>query len=421
MGKKKEEVMRQERDYFVNGLKGDGKAADVPGCRARGIKAEVANEIFDQMVSFASYAFNKSHAAAYSVVSYQTAWLKAYYPKEFMAAILSSFMAGDSTQVARKIRNCVEMGIEVLPPDILKSDLKFTVQDGSIRFGLLGVKGVGAGAIEAIVEAREEAVAKGRPIDGLHSFLRAVDLDRVNKKAVESLINAGAFDGFEPNRAKYMAVFEILMDSIRKSGKSQIDGQISLSDLLQDEGESTEIDIPIPDVQDFPKHERLNREKEVLGIYLSGHPLDEYRDVVEFIAKEEMNFITTERFVVQEEETGGEDEQGMQSEHDKEDELQDNMPVCFVGVVTAKRTQFTKKGDLYAIVTLEDLYGSADVFVWPEPYERCAESTEPDCIVVVRGRLSMREGEAPKIMASKVTPIDVAASYFERKYGKMSS
>ncbi|MDR0817421.1 MAG: DNA polymerase III subunit alpha, partial [Clostridiales Family XIII bacterium] len=298
MSKKKEEVMLQEREYFVYGKEGSDKEKPVPGCVANGIPATAANEIFDQMISFASYAFNKSHAAAYSVIAYQTAWLKAYYPVEFMAAIMSSFMTAGNGQIARKIRNCNEMGIEVLPPDVMESELKFSAMDGKIRFGLLGIKSVGENAVLEIIRVREEAHKKGKDIDSLQSLLKAVDLGTVGKKAVENLINAGAFDRFEPNRAKYMAVHEVLINQLRKADSRVNENQLDLFGMNPDVMEAAEIDMELPDVQDFPKQERLNREKAVLGVYLSGHPLDEYKDTIGYIAKEERSFITTESFIV---------------------------------------------------------------------------------------------------------------------------
>jgi DNA polymerase-3 subunit alpha len=418
MSKKKEDVMLQEREYFVYGREGDEKNRPVPGCVANGIPATVANEIFDQMTSFASYAFNKSHAAAYSVISYQTAWLKAHYPVEFMAAIMSSFMTSSNGQIARKIRNCNEMGIEVLPPDVMESELKFSARDGKIRFGLLGIKNVGEAPVNEIIRAREEAHKNGKDLDSLQSLLKAIDLAIVGKKAIESLINAGAFDCFQPNRAKYMAVHEILINQIRKVGTTVSENQTSFFDMAPNLMEAAEIDMELPDVQDFPKQDRLNREKSVLGVYLSGHPLDEYKDVIEHIAKDEKAFITTESFITEDDEeeiAGGEDGTGTFAAADAP-VIRDNMQICFVGVITGRQTRQTKKGDTYAIVTLEDFYGSAEMFVWPESYAKSADVLEDDAIVVVRGKLSMREGEDPKIMASKVTPIEIAADYYNRKY-----
>jgi DNA polymerase-3 subunit alpha len=394
MSKKKNEVMQRERQHFVHGLEGDGKSKPVPGCVKNGIPERVANELFDQMVSFASYAFNKSHGAAYAVITYQTAYMKAYYPVEFMAALMTSFMGGDGSQIARYIRNCKDMGIEVLPPCVMKSEKKFSVEDGKIRFGLMGIKHVGS-AVDYILDARNS----GTEIDSMMSFLKAVDLDKVNKKAVESLIKAGAFDCFESNRAKHIAVFEQMIDRIKDEKKKTVSEQTALWDMNPDLMAAANADIELPDVMDWPKQQKLTQEKDMLGIYLSGHPLDDNVPIIKRLEENEKSFKTTEQI----------------SHPEENPDIRDNMSVCVVGIIDRIRTLVTKKNELMAFVGIEDLYGGAEVIAFSDCYAKSADSIAEDAVVVVRGKLNFKEDEAPKIIASKITPISVAEEYYMRK------
>ena len=396
MSKKKPEVIKEERENFVHGLDLGDPDQNVPGCVARGVPESVANSIFDQIMDFASYAFNKSHAAAYAVIAYQTAWLKTYYPAEFMAAIMSSYMSGESTQIARMIRNCTEMGIEILPPDILKSDLKFSVQDGKIRFGLLAVKGVGEKAIEEIIKARGQAAAKCLALDSIESFIMAVDLEKVSKKAIENLIFAGAFDCFDPNRAKNIAINEILVDRIRLEKTQQVSGQTSLFETDKAEMDTMTVDFGTNKVNDYPKHEKLSFEKKALGLYISGHPLEEYRDVISYIGKDKISFITTDDL------------------NNSNDNL-DNTQACLVGAINSKKMRLNKKNERFATFTLEDLFGVIEVMVWNDVYERSAQDINTDKIVIVQGRLSYREEKDPQVIATKITPIEVAADYYRNR------
>jgi DNA polymerase-3 subunit alpha len=415
MSKKMEDVMQKERDSFINGVTEDG-VKTVPGCVANGIPAGVANEIFDQMLRFAEYAFNKSHAAAYAVVAYQTAWLKTYYPAEFMAALMTSVMGKDIAQVGVFVRNSEEMGINVLPPDILDSGMKFTVKDGKIRFGLLGVKNVGAGAVESITSARAAAAAAGRPWSRIVDVIKNVDLNAVNKKAFENLIKSGAFDRFEPNRAKYAAIYEMLIDQVKRERDSVGSGQITMfggdaAEVMK----SADIDLEPPDVGDFTKQEKMLMEKDILGIYLSGHPLDEYAAVIDQISGDENSYVSGKAFVAAgggTDDPAGEDEGLDQGEGYADSLLKDGMKICFIGIISGKHTSFTKKGDLYARARIEDRYGSADLLVWPEPLEKADGAVENDNIVIVRGKIQLRENSSPTILVSKVTPIDVAESWY---------
>ena len=244
MSKKKMDVMLEEKEYFINGKTAEDGTVEIAGCVRNGVPKETAEEIFNQMVSFAEYAFNKSHAAAYAVVAYETGYLKAHYPVEFMAALLTSVM-GDAASTAKYIRNCTEMGIEVLPPDVNESSKKFSVSDGKIRFGLMGVKNVGEGPIDAIVAAREE---KGKPKD-IFQLIDNIDIHQMNKKALESLIKAGALDCFDGNRAAHMAVYESLMESAQSDARNTIEGQISLFQTTAETMEENQSARKLPDVK----------------------------------------------------------------------------------------------------------------------------------------------------------------------------
>jgi DNA polymerase-3 subunit alpha len=423
MSKKKEDVMRRERDCFINGVTEDG-VKTVPGCVANGISATVANEVFDQMLKFAKYAFNKSHAAAYAVIAYQTAWLKTYYPTEFMAALMTSVMGKDISQIGVFVRNSEEMGIEVLPPDILESGMKFTAMDGKIRYGLLCVKNVGVSAVESIIKSREEAAAVGRPWRSLADMIKSVDLYTMSRKTLDSLIKAGAFDRFETNRAKYVAIFDMLTERVKREHEKVGHDQLTLfggesAEVMKD----ADIDIKPPDVSDFTKQEKMNMEKEILGIYLSGHPLDEYSDVVERIAADESSYVSGKAFVSVDGGSDGasnDDDADVQSGEYADIGLRDGMPICFVGVLSGKQTNFTKKGDLYARARIEDCYGSADILVWPESLEKAGGAVENDKIVILRGKTQLKEDAEPTILVSKVTPIDVAKKWYASRRRELS-
>ncbi len=380
MSKKKADVMQQEEQYFIFGRPGEDGAEAVPGCVANGIPEAAAKAIFDDMVSFASYAFNKSHAAAYAVLAYETAWLKHYYPAEFMAALMTS-VSGDARQLAKYIRNCRERGIRVLPPDVRFSDLKFTVHDGSVRFGFSGVKNVGDGAAREIIRARE---AGG--FENFQQFIDALDISKVNKKAVESLIRAGAFDGLNPNRAQLMAVYEKLMDSAHSLSRNNVAGQLSLfGDLLeQEDRKAADLGLKMPDIENFSRDAILAMEKEMLGVYVSGHPLDEYAERLR-----DVSTVNTETL------TGGAG-QG----------LKDGDQVVMGAMIRSRRNMITKKNEMMAFIQVEDLFGDAEVIVFPKTYEKCHAILNEDRIVVIRGRLQFREDEDPKILASEVTDIN---------------
>ncbi|MEE1038727.1 MAG: DNA polymerase III subunit alpha [Eubacterium sp.] len=370
MGKKKMDVMLAEKEQFFK------------GCAERGIGQDIADQIFNQMVTFAQYAFNKSHAAAYAVVGYETGYLKAHYPTEFMAALLTSVMH-DGKQVAKYIKNCHEMGIEVLPPDINESGKKFTVVDGKIRYGLLGVKNVGEGVIDAIIEARE---LKG-PASDIFSFVSNVDIHRVNRKAIESLIKAGAFDSLNPNRAQYLAVHESLIESAQKSAKKNIEGQMSLFEINSDEMDGVELGKGLPDVMPFTQDIINSLEKEMMGVYITNHPLKDFERQIEKMTSVNSDVLARAQ-------------QEMQDGLDTD--LYDGQKVIVAGLIDNKKTLITKKNQMMAFIEIEDLYGQIEVVVFPNVYERNQHILDEDNIVLISGTLNFKEDEPPKILADSV-------------------
>ena len=368
MSKKKMDVMLKEQEHFLKGA-----------WENKGIPEATAKEIFGQMISFAEYAFNKSHAAAYAVIAYQTAYLKAYYPVEFMAALMTSVM-GDAAQIAKYIRNCNEMSIPVLPPCVAGSGKKFSVDSGEIRFGLRGVKNVGEGVIDAILKMRLE---KGMPRD-FFQFINQIDIQEVNKKAVESLIKAGAFDCLHPNRAQLMAVYEGLIESAQTSNRKNIEGQISLFQMNAEEMSLPGSMATMPDVAEFSKETLIALEKEMLGVYLTGHPLKDYEELIEKTAT-----VTSEELLHVE----------------ANPRIRDGMKVVMAGIISSKKILVTKSSKQMAFLDLEDLYGITEVVVFPNIYERNISLIREDQIVVIKGTLNFKEDEQPKLIADGIVDI----------------
>ena len=385
MGKKKADVMAKERENFINGIVDDSGNIIVPGCVRNGVPAHVAANIFDDVAKFAGYGFNKSHAAAYAIIAYQTAWLKYYYPVEFTAALITSVM-GSSKKVAEYIQHCKSMGIEVLPPDVNESSVSFTVKENKIRFGLAAVKNVGINAILSIIRARKE---KGR-FEGLYDFLQKIDYSVINKRTVESLIKCGAFDCFTIYRSRMLAVYEKLMESVQGLKKSNVEGQISFFDTM----EATEdiVGNIYPEINEYPKRNLLTMEKEMLGLYISGHPLEEFKTELEASVT-----ITTA-------ELGTENE--AESQELGENFELDGKKVTMGGIIVSVKQKSTKTNNMMAFVELEDLYGSIEIIVFPKVYERCKSLLVPDTIVLVEGRISQKEEEAAKIICDTVKPIN---------------
>ena len=380
MGKKKMDIMLQEQEYFVYGKDGPDGEVEIRGCVRNGIPEKAAKEIYNQMISFAEYAFNKSHAAAYAVLAYQTAWLKTYYPVEFMAALMTSVI-GDSAQIAKYIRNCNEMKIAVLPPDINESSKKFTVKDGKIRFGLLGVKNVGEGVIDAIVRMKED---KGEPED-IFQFINHIDIHEINKKAIESLIKAGAFDCLNENRAQHLSVYESLIESAQNNSRKNIEGQLSLFQMNADSMKTSGLSGQLPDVANFSKDILMAMEKEMLGVYLTGHPLSDYADKIEKIVS-----VTSEDLMHAEGNT----------------DIQDGMTATMAGMISSKKTLITKKNKMMAFLQLEDLYGTTEVVVFPNIYEASLHLLKNDGVIVVKGTINFKEEEEPKLLADKIFGIN---------------
>lgn len=386
MSKKKMEVMLKEKEYFIHGKTDENGNVEIKGCVRNGIPEKAAEEIFNDMVSFAQYAFNKSHAAAYAVVAYETGYLKLHYPVEFMAALMTSVM-GDANQIPKYIRNCNEMGIEVLPPCVNKSMKKFSVEDGKIRFGLMGVKNVGENAIDAIIKAREE---KGTPRD-IFTFIEQLDISQINKKAVESLIKAGACSCLSENKAALLSVYEGLVESAQNSSKKNLAGQMSLFDIGAGDETAEVFSNKLPDVAPFSKEISLAMEKEMLGVYITDHPLKNYEEKMKAIAT-----ITTEEL----------NHAGEEAEIGAETLIKDGMKAVMTGMVTSKRTLITKSNKMMAFLVLEDLYGVSEVVVFPNVYERAAQYLGNDAVIAVRGTVNFKEDEAPKLLADSIEPLD---------------
>ncbi len=399
MSKKKKDVMLQEKEYFINGKLDEDGNVEIAGCIRNGISRQAAEAIFDDMETFAQYAFNKSHAAAYAVVAYETGYLKKHYPVEFMAALLTSVM-GDVKMIARYIRNCSDMGIEVLPPSVNKSLKKFSVEDGKIRFGLLGVKNVGENVIEAILKAREE---KGEPSD-IFTFINNLDISQVNKRAIESLIKAGACDCLEGNRAAKLAVHESLVESAQNTSKKNLEGQISLFQMASDAMSSADMGGKLPAIEPFPKNIELAMEKEMLGVYLTDHPLNEYKDKMRRITSITSDDLTHVEEAMSTEET----HENAISGGAGQSPLHDGMSCIISGMIAGKKTLITKNNKMMAFVDLEDLYGITEVVIFPNVYEKCAEEIQDDRVVAIKGTLNFKEDEAPKVLADEVLDIDTA-------------
>ncbi|HBM76096.1 MAG TPA: DNA polymerase III subunit alpha [Clostridiaceae bacterium] len=390
MSKKKHKVMEEERKNFIYGIVDENNNILVPGAVRNGISEKVANEIFDQMIDFASYAFNKSHAAAYAVVAYETAYLKRYYPVEFFAAMLTSVM-DNNEKVAFYIECCRKKGIKVLPPDINESNVTFTVAGGGIRFGLAAVKNVGKSVIISIINVRKQ---KGnfRSFTDFCQKTAASDAKEspINKKAVESLIKAGAFDSMGHFRSQLLAVYEQVMDSAAQDKRRNIDGQISLFDMSKDETGS--ISDTLPNIKEFESKRLLSMEKEMIGLYLSGHPLTEYAD--------ELNMITTMTTSGIVENTG----EDMLEVGEGKMEL-DGKYVTMGGIISSVRIKATHNNSIMAFAVLEDMYGSVEMLIFPKILERYSKLIHEDDLVVIRGRLSIREDETPKLLVENVNSL----------------
>ena len=384
MGKKKLDVMAKEREIFIHGQLDENGNVIVPGCVRNGINEKDANKIFDEMAEFAKYAFNKSHAACYAVVAYRTAYLKAYYPEEFMAATLNSFL-GNLDKIPQYIEECKKLGIEIQKPDINLSQTKFTAAQGKIRFGLGSIKNVGITPVDAIIKEREE----NGNYSSFTDFCERISDEAVNKKCIESLIKAGVFDEFPQTRATLLASFEMIIDQIQSTKKKGLDGQVSMFDLGQKDEDIKDVKYYFSEHEEFSERELLASEKEMLGIYISGHPLEKIRDQIE----KQTNINTIQ--MRQTEEIGEEAIQEKPS-------FTDGQFVKYAGIINSVKKKYTKTNKLMAFVTIEDLYGMAEIIVFENAYLQAGNSLIENNIVMVEGRLSIREDEETKIVANKI-------------------
>ena len=375
MSKKKTSVMEKERQNFIYG----NPEENVPGCISNGIDEKTANKIYDDMIDFAKYAFNKSHAACYAVVAYQTAYLKTYYPVEFMAALMTS-VVDNTDKVAGYIYACRQMNIQMLPPDVNTSDMEFSVEDNAIRFGLSAVKSLGRPTIKAIIDERNKS-----RFTSMQDFISRLYTD-LNKRTLENLIKSGAFDTFGNNRRQMMNVYARMLDNEAKQGKDAISGQMSLFDLV-DESEKSQFEIKMPDVSEYTKEDILAFEKEVLGVYVSGHPLDEYAAMW----KKHISAMSTDFEI--DDETG-------------EPKVKVDSKATIGGMIMAKSVKPTKTGQLMAYLTIEDLVGTVEVIVFPRTFSTYRNIIEGTDKLFITGRVNANADENAKLICESVVPFE---------------
>lgn len=382
MAKKKMDVMERERKVFIYGEEDKNGNIVVEGAMRRGVSPEIAEQIYDQMIDFAKYAFNKSHAAAYAVVAYETAWLKCYYPAEFMAALLTSVM-DNNNKVAKYIQNCKKMGISILPPDVNESFANFTVVEGKIRFGLTAVKNVGGNAIQSIIEAREK---KGK-FTSFMDFCEKLDFKDLNKRALESLIKCGSFDSLGGYRSQLMAVYDKILEGVVQDRRKNIQGQVSLFDAMDDkEQQKVRLDV-LPNIPEYDNRAKLSMEKEMVGFYITGHPLSEYEDILRkkvSITSDKLSEIL---------------------EGEGSNLRMDGQKVVIGGMVTQKKKKITKNNHMMAFITLEDLFGTIEVIVFPTIYKHFSHLLEEEKIVFIKGKLNIKEEKEATIIAEKIIPL----------------
>lgn len=373
MSKKKHAVMEKERNIFIHGLTDENGNIIVDGCIRRGIDEKTANSIYDEMESFASYAFNKSHAAAYASISYKTAWLKCYYPREYMAALLSSVL-DNQNKMAVYIGECQRLGIKVLPPDVNESYHGFSVIGGNIRYGLLAIKNLGRQFIDEIITER-----RYKPYSSFYDFCKRLYGRSMNSRAIESLIKCGAFDTLGANRRQLLAVSKTVLDDLDYESKHNMGGQISFFDL-GGEVEKTSSEPQIPDMEEFPKNELLHMENEIAGMYLSGHPMDDYTEFSRIIKADRTGEIIS-------------NESGLYF---------DGKKVSLVCIVSKVKTQLTKNNKMMAFVNIEDRYGSMEAVVFPNVYEKYALYLSDGNAILIRGTLNFKENEEPKLICDSI-------------------
>ena len=376
MSKKKHSVMEKERKIFIEGLVGGDGTVEVEGCIRRGVSREIAEKIFAEMESFASYAFNKSHATAYAWVSYQTAYMKYHYPKEFMAALLTSVL-DNANKVAGYIEECSNMGIQVLPPNVNESGNGFTVTHGSIRFGLLAIRNLGRGFIARLLEEREQ----GGKYTSFYQFCKRLHGREMNRRTLESLIKSGALDGLGANRRQMLAVAETVLDNLDAEKKQNLDGQIGFFEAM---GQAPRDEIAFPDVEEFPASELLSMEKEITGMYLSGHPMAAYAQAAAKLNAAKIGEIA--------------------EAHGEYDRYHDGTNVTLLCIINSVRLKTTKNNSTMAFVQIEDLYGGIEMLVFPKVLAEFGHLLKEGSVVQLKGRVSAREEEEPKIICEQVLP-----------------
>ena len=371
ISKKKMKVIEEERKVFVFG----DPEKHIPGCVANGIREDVAQSLYDEIVAFANYAFNKAHAVCYAVVSYQTAYLKCHYPKEYMAALMTSVL-DSATKISGYIAECKEMGIQTLPPDINASEDVFTVQGSNIRFGLGAVKNIGRGLIRSVVAKRSE----GGPFKSLEDFLQRMDEGELNKRAVENMIKCGAMDCFGNHRSELLAVYDSMMDSVASSRKKNLSGQMGLFSMLDDV--DTAASMPIPKLPELSRADMMTMEKETTGIYLSGHPMDDYRP-----------YLRNTHVVP------------IGSLMEEDCPYGDDQIVSVAGIVQSVKMKTTRNNSMMAYVTVEDDTASIEMLAFSNVLSQFGSYLRENQAVVITGRLSIRDEKEPQIVVNRARPI----------------
>ncbi|NLL73174.1 MAG: DNA polymerase III subunit alpha [Clostridiales bacterium] len=377
MSKKKEDVMIKERQTFLYG----NQEENIPGCVKNGISEDVANHIFDEMLDFAKYAFNKSHAAAYALIAYQTAYLKCYYPVEFMAALMTSVIDNPG-KVAQYIYNCRQMNIDILPPDINEGDSVFTVHNGAIRYALSAIKGIGKPVIVSLVTEREAA----GPFNSLKDFASRLSGKEVNKRTIESFIKAGAFSNIHNNRRQLMMSYVQILDRVAEEKKKHLTGQMNLFDFAGEE-DRKDYEVNYPDVDEYTKEEILAFEKEVLGIYVSGHPLEDYKEKIQKnVSSYSYDFII--------------------DDENNKPKVEDGSRQVIGGMITTKSIKTTRNNSMMAFITLEDMFGTVEVIIFPKDFEKNKHMLEIDSKIFIRGRVTMEEDKDAKLICQDIILFD---------------
>ncbi len=381
VAKKQADVLEQQRKFFLYGSDGTDGGSKCDGCIKRGISADAANAIFDDMASFASYAFNKSHSAAYAYVTYQTAWLRCYYPQEFMAAMLTSVL-DNTDKVVGYITECqTNLGFKVLPPSVNESEEKFTVVGDNVRFGLLAIKNLGSGVIKEILREREE----NGPFETFYSFCKRCYGKELNRRALENLIKSGAVDCFGLNRNQMYQMIEDILTALENDKKGKIEGQIGLFDLGSSLAKAIE-PVP-PNVKEFPEKQRLAMEKETTGLYMSGHPMTEHQRLAQSLGSAKTSDIVNS------------------SATEVDSPYKDGDKIRLLGILSVVRKKITKNDTTMAFLTMEDIYGSIEVLVFPKKFDKYSEFFIEDEIVLLTGKVSLRDDEIPKLLCEEVVPL----------------